>query len=99
MAAKGAWAKEQIWNKILTEFNGAFVNEKEIRVPMIENGERVEIKITLTCAKVNVGGAEAATSGGTTPAVTSSTEPAVAAEPTEEEKKNVTDFLNKLGLS
>ena len=56
MAARGAWSKEQVWNKILETFPGSFVNEKEIRIPMIENGDRIEIKVTLTAAKTNVGG-------------------------------------------
>ena len=54
MAARGAWSKEQVWNKILETFPGSFVNEKEIRIPMIENGDRIEIKVTLTAAKTNV---------------------------------------------
>ena len=53
MAARGAWSKEQVWNKILETFPGSFVNEKEIRIPMIENGDRIEIKVTLTAAKTN----------------------------------------------
>ena len=52
--AKGALAKENIINKILETFEGAFKYDKEIRIPMMENGEEVQIKVALTCAKTNV---------------------------------------------
>ena len=60
MAIKGAIAKQEITEKILATFDGAFINDKEIRVPVIENGERVEIKITLTAAKTNIRGNDGA---------------------------------------
>lgn len=99
MAARGAWSKEQVWNKILETFPGAFVNEKEIRVPMVENGERIEIKVTLTAAKTNVGGdagvkVEESTDG--QPHMTEDTE--TVAPPSEEEKAQVSSLLAKLGL-
>ena len=55
MALKGAAAKELVAKKILETFDGSFQYEKEIRIPMEENGEIVQIKCVLTCAKVNVG--------------------------------------------
>ena len=96
MAARGAWSKEQVWNKILETFPGSFVNEKEIRIPMIENGDRIEIKVTLTAAKTNVGG-DAANGGvqGTEAAVSAHTE---ILPPSEEEKAQVNNLLAKLGL-
>lgn len=54
--ARGSIAKEEITTKILSAFEGAFVHDKIIRVPIQENGEIVEIKITLTAAKDVVGG-------------------------------------------
>jgi len=54
MAARGAESKEKITQKILETFPGSFIYEKEIRVPVMENGEQVQIKVVLTCAKVNV---------------------------------------------
>lgn len=54
MAAKGAISKEKITAKILETFEGAFINDKEIRIPCIEDGAEVQIKVTLTCAKINV---------------------------------------------
>ena len=96
MAARGAWSKEQVWNKILETFPGSFVNEKEIRVPMIENGDRIEIKVTLTAAKTNVGGdAVNEATQGTEAAVSAPTE---VLPPSEEEKAQVNNLLAKLGL-
>ena len=92
--AKGAIAKEQIIEKILKEFEGSFKYDKEIRIPMEENGERVEIKITLTCAKVNVGNAEVASEGSVNEALAITGSP----ELTEEEKNKVNDLITKLGL-
>lgn len=52
--AKGTEAKTYITDEILKTFNGAFLNGKEIRIPYMENGEEVQIKVTLTAAKTNV---------------------------------------------
>ena len=100
MAIKGAEAKLEITNKILELFPGSFKYDKEIRIPVIENGEEVQIKISLTAAKVNVerdGGVldftkKTETTSQTTPATPQSF------EPTEEEKNIVNDLISKLGL-
>ena len=94
--ARGAESKEIITNKILQVFEGSFVYGKEIRVPLQENGERVEIKVTLTCAKENVGGNSAFAepqSETSQPAQAS-----VPAAPTEQEKANIADLMSRLGL-
>lgn len=52
--ARGACAKEAIIKEVLKHFPGAFLNGKELRIPYMENGEEVQIKIGLTCAKENV---------------------------------------------
>ena len=107
MAARGSIAKEEITNKILAEFPGSFKFDKEIRVPVMENNELVQIKITLTAAKVNVeNGGDTATPGadlikGMTQAaaegqVADSTTMSI--EPTPEEKENVRILLSKLNL-
>ena len=96
MAARGAWSKEQVWNKILETFPGSFVNEKEIRIPMIENGDRIEIKVTLTAAKTNVGGDTANEAVHGTEATVSA--PTEVLPPSEEEKAQVNNLLAKLGL-
>lgn len=104
--AKGALAKEQIINQILATFEGAFKYDKEIRIPLMENGEEVQIKVTLTCAKTNVDrggdvavpGVSASTAKVSAPASATGKATTIA-EPTAEEKKNVADLLSKLGLS
>lgn len=55
MAAKGTQSKETILKALQTIFKGAFVHDKILRIPVIENGEPVEIKVTLTAAKDLVG--------------------------------------------
>ena len=106
MAARGSIAKEEITNKILAEFPGSFKFDKEIRVPVMENGELVQIKITLTAAKVNVeNGGDTATPGADLiKGMTQTVEGQVAdsttmsIEPTPEEKENVSILLSKLNL-
>lgn len=94
--ARGAEAKQIITDKILQTFEGSFIYGKEIRVPLQENGERVEIKVTLTCAKENVGGDSAFTvpQGETSQLAQAS----VPAAPTEQEKANIADLMSRLGL-
>ena len=100
MAIKGAQAKLEITNRILELFPGSFKYDKEIRIPVIENGEEVQIKISLTAAKVNVerdGGVLDFTKNTETTAQTTSAAPQ-SFEPTEEEKNIVNDLISKLGL-
>ena len=52
--AKGASSKAYIEEKLLSTFDNSFIYGKEIRIPLIEDGSEVQIKITLTCAKTNV---------------------------------------------
>ena len=97
MAARGAEAKQIITNKILQTFEGAFIYAgKEIRVPLQENGERVEIKVTLTCAKENVGGNSAFAEPQSE--TSQSAQASVPAAPTEQEKANIADLMSRLGL-
>ena len=56
MAAKGAVAKQEIAQKLFEAFPNAFQHDKDIRIPWVENGQTVEIKIAMTCAKDVVGG-------------------------------------------
>ncbi|MCD8210669.1 MAG: hypothetical protein LUC37_03870 [Prevotella sp.] len=96
--AKGANAKQQITEKILKTFPNAFQYEKEIRIPMEENGEEIQIKCVLTCAKTNVNvnnqieDAEVPfdeESDGIKGAMT---------EPSAQEKQAVADLISKLGI-
>ena len=101
MAAKGSISKEIITQKILETFDGAFKYDKEIRIPIMEDGVEVQIKVTLTCAKTNVeGGMDNAIPG--TTASTIATPKAIdnhgIAEVTEEEKQNVLKAMKALGL-
>lgn len=108
--ARGAVSKQEVAKKILSTFEGAFLynDEKEIRVPLMEDGELIQIKVTLTAAKENVNpGDDNALPGENTTTLTSdgpvfthtiSKEETKIVEPTEEEKNNVKDLLASLGL-
>lgn len=105
MAAKGTESKEKVMQNILAAFPGAFKYDKEIRIPMVENGEPLQIKVTLTAAKNMVAaGGDTAIPGAQTKEVvvglsaTGSVTKRVPVEPTDEEKKNVSNLLNMLGL-
>lgn len=103
MAAKGSILKQEIASKILAAFPGSFLynDGKEIRINGTENGEKLQIKLTLTAAKVAVeGGSDIVLPG---EATTVDVKPNVAneripQEPSEEEKERLTMLLNKLGL-
>lgn len=109
MAARGSEEKEFITKKLLETFDGSFLynNGKEIRIPVTKNGENLQIKIALTCAKTNVEQSEDTALPGTTKvgAVESnqntlqSATASTIAEPTEEEKRNVSELIAKLGLA
>ena len=96
MAVRGSWSKGIVKEKILETFKDSFENGSEIRIPLYENGDRIEIKVTLTAAKINVGG-DAANEAvqGTKAAVSAPTE---VLPPSEEEKAQVNNLLAKLGL-
>lgn len=107
MAARGAEAKEKVMQNILATFPGAFKYDKEIRIPMVENGEELQIKVTLTAAKNMVAaGGDTAIPGATlaaSPAPAQLKHDAVShhyepATPTAEEKKNVSNLIELLGL-
>ena len=91
--ARGSQSKEIITKKILETFEGSFINDKEIRIPIEENGEIVQIKVALTCAKVNVECGGASSMATSEPVI-----PAQKVEVTEEEKQNVQKLMEGLGL-
>lgn len=91
--ARGSISKATITQKILDTFEGSFLYDKEIRIPMTEDGEQVQIKCTLTCAKVNV--ENSSTSTNTTQTVTTTPQQV---ELTEQEKNDVNTLIEKLGL-
>ncbi len=104
--AKGAIAKQEIGEKILEVFEGAFYynNGKELRIPWDENGVEVQIKIQMTCAKDNVSRegesvVKPAAVASEPASVSNFPQPHKLVEPTPEEKQNVEDLLNALGLN
>ena len=91
--AKGAQAKAEIIDIILKTFSNSFINDKEIRIPMKEDGADIQIKVTLTAAKdLIVNGAETPLEDALT------VEAPKSAVVSEEEKKNVSKLLASLGL-
>ena len=101
MAARGSESKNIITAKLLETFAGSFIYDKNVIIPMVENGESLQIKIALTCAKTNVeSGMDTAVPGATAAATPT---PKVmdthgVAEVTEEEKQNVLKAMAALGL-
>lgn len=102
MAAKGSIAKEQIAKKMAETFGADWIGERDKKYYLWanENGERIQIAISMTCPKTPVGEAGAsadsnvlnfedgATAGGETQV-----------KITVDEKKNVADLMARLGLS
>ena len=96
---KGSESKKIVTEKILETFQGSFLynGSKELRIPMVEDGEQVEIKVTLACAKTNVGdGAVAGDFESGNAVQTSVTE--APAKPTQAEIDNISKLMNRLGL-
>ena len=101
MAAKGSILKQEIVKKLLEVFPGSFLynDGKEVRICGNENGEDLQVKVTLTCAKENV----AAGSDIDFPSPINTKEnlnnsEAVPAQPTQEEKDNVRRLMEALNL-
>lgn len=103
MAAKGSILKSEIFKKILDTFPGSFLynDGKEIRINGTEDGQTLQIKVTLTCAKTAVGSDEGIIfDDDVATADLKMIEPTekIPQEPTEEEKERLATLLNKLGL-
>ena len=101
--AKGAITKTEITNKLLEIFPGSFIYDKEIRIPMVEDGEQIQIKVTLTCAKSNVEpNGDIAIPGEEKNEINfkenSTSQEQVIVTPTQEEKDNVKRLMESLGL-
>lgn len=110
MAARGSEAKEQVIKKIIECFGQeqTFIYDKKLYINTKENGERIQICLTLTCPKTLVGVDLAETtpkldfSGGFDfekmgAATAAPVEPAPV-EITPEEKATVQDLMRRLGL-
>ena len=101
MAARGSESKNIITAKLLETFAGSFIYDKNVIIPMVENGESLQIKIALTCAKTNVeSGMDTAIPGAVTAATVTpkAMDTHGVAEVTEEEKQNVLKAMAALGL-
>ena len=100
MAVKGIQAKADITKKILETFDGSFMNDEEIRIPVMENGEEVQIKVTLTAAKVNIDHAATLGISNDTPTTSANvlnfTDQKI--EPSADEKAKVKELMTMLGL-
>lgn len=103
MAAKGTQLKNDITQKILETFPGSFTynDGKEIRINGTEDGQELQIKVVLTCAK-NAVGAEnqilEKSENGETISVSSTPTPQTITEPSDDEKEKLKILLEKLGL-
>ena len=105
MSARGSILKQEVATKILAAFPGSFLynDGKEIRINGVEDGQKLQIKVTLTCAKVAVEGGDDTILPGEKTAATADvksvgTNEKIPQEPTAEEKERLTTLLNKLGL-
>ena len=96
MAAKGIKSKGIIFNKLKEIYSNSFWEDegKILRIPMNEDGNPIEIKVTLTAAKNILG------NGTVESAFPTASEPVVEkpVEMTEEEKENVAILLASLNL-
>ena len=99
--ARGAASKEIITSKIMEVFPNSFVFDKEIRIPIEEDGEIVQIKVKLTAAKTNVEiGEDVAMPAGTpisAPSTATTFNP-LESEITPEEKAETKNLLESLGF-
>ena len=99
MSARGSILKKEVAEKILAAFPGnsfLFNDGKEIRINGMEDGQNLQIKVTLTCAKVAVEGGSEVTSSGEVKAT--SPAPQIPEEPTAEEKERLANLLEQLNL-
>ena len=105
--AKGAEAKANVVKKLQAAFGADFVGEydKKVYVWAMENGEKIQIAISMTCPKNPIGVVNPASMDfggdldfenmGAPVVAQTSFEPA---EISEEEKQTVADLMAKLGL-
>ena len=99
--AKGTESKNLLFTKLQEVYPEAFWEDqgKILRIPMDENGQRVEIKVSLTAAKTNLKTDEVANAFDNAAAAIPQVKPeSTILEPTEEEKANVAKLIQSLGL-
>lgn len=91
--AKGASSKQIIIDKIMEIYPAAFIYGKELRIPMEEDGQNIEIKLTLACAKNNVKDNDI---NENTVSFENNNNNNI--EPSDEEKENISKLMERLGL-
>ena len=102
--AKGTAAKQWIEDKIIAAFGEAYVGtfDKKIYINAPENGETVQVSLTMTCPKVPVGANNPIGTGGmdfeNMPATATKGTEFKPAEITTEETENIRKLLAELGL-
>ena len=110
MAAKGSLAKEEVTKKIAEAFGQNFLGEYEKKLYILanENGEQIQIAISLTCPKNPIPFGEGQgqgeekknlldiDDGGAFGSIT--TPPKRVTEITEEEKRNLEALMKRLNL-
>ena len=105
--AKGTQAKEYVAKKLAAAFGEDYIGEidKKYYVMAPENGEKIQIAITMTCPKVPVATSgyvqigdynfEDENNGAVTVTATTNSAPA---EILAEERQNIADLIARLGL-
>lgn len=103
--ARGTIGKQNVINKIKQAFGADFIGEydKKLYVWATENGERIQIALSLTCPKVPVAISDNPTTGDfnfedDAPNVVVAAGAYQPAEITKEERERVNDLMKRLGL-
>lgn len=103
--ARGTIAKNNVINKIKQAFGADFIGEydKKIYVYSQENGERIQIALSLTCPKAQVAVADAPATGDfnfedDAPSTVVAVGAFQPADITPEERERINDLMKKLGL-
>lgn len=103
--ARGAIGKQNVINKIKQTFGADFIGEydKKLYIWTTENGERIQIALSLTCPKVPVAISDNPATGDfnfedDAPNVVVAAGAFQPAEITTEERERVNDLMRRLGL-
>lgn len=105
--AKGQIAKEQVSAKIAEAFGKDFVGivDKKLYVWGMENGERIQICLSMTCPKTPIEGGAAPATSNTTPTGNFDWSGGAAAptaqvpvEISKEDDEQVTELMRRLGI-
>lgn len=103
--ARGQIAKNNVEQKIKEAFGSDFIGiyDKKLYVWATENGERIQVALSLTCPKVPVAISDSPTTGDfnfedDAPNVVVAAGAFQPAEITTEERERVNDLMRKLGL-